>query len=98
MGMRFLEKSSKSEVRMGKLGKFYTSMKNKSKTQTKLQVSQPEFDILYKPLIDAINTAKIKGKTDCIFGMADLDLNSVLDYKELMKLYFKFVSFSTVTK
>lgn len=86
MGMRFLEKSSKSTVRMGKLAKFYTSSMNKSKTQTKLAISQPEFDVLYKPLIDAINTATVKGKTDCIFGMADLDLNSVLDYKELMKL------------
>lgn len=93
MGMRFLEKSSKSEVRVKK-----TFLRNKSKTQNGIMVGAPEFDILYKPLIDAINTAKIKGKTDCIFGMADLDLNSVLDYKELMKLYFKFVSFSTVTK
>lgn len=92
MGMRFLEKSSKSEIRVKK-----SFMTSKGRTQ-KLMVGAPEFDILYKPLIDAINTAKIKGKTDCIFGMADLDLNSVLDYKELMKLYFKFVSFSTVTK
>lgn len=72
---------------MGMRFKSLNKAMNKVKANSKsMSNANPDFSLLYKPLIDAVNTSTVKSKVDCVFGFTDTDLNSVVDYKELMKL------------